>query len=43
MIVLLITVSPVIAGEAFLRLTDSRLADDPYMNFGQVDSFFVTK
>ena len=43
MIVLLITVSPVIAGEAFLRLTDARLADDPYMNFGQVDSFFVTK
>jgi hypothetical protein len=43
MIVLWISMSPLIAGEVFLRLTDARLADDPYLNFGQVDSFFVTK
>jgi tetratricopeptide (TPR) repeat protein len=43
MIVLLMAASPILAGEGFLRLTDARLADDPYLNFGQVDSFFVTK
>jgi tetratricopeptide (TPR) repeat protein len=27
----------------FLRHTDTQISDDPYLNFGQVDSFFIRK
>ncbi len=42
-IILLLAVSPIVVVEAFLRHTDAQISDDPYLNFGQVDSFFVRK
>ncbi|MEX5219619.1 MAG: hypothetical protein NW701_17450 [Nitrospira sp.] len=42
-IVLLAPLAPIVAAEMFLRHTDAQISDDPYLNFGQVDSFFVRK
>ena len=39
----LVSLSPVVAGELFLRYAGARMADDPYLNFGQVDSYFAKK
>lgn len=43
MIVALLVISPVVACELLLRVSGVRIADDPYLNFGQVDSYFVRK
>lgn len=42
-IVALLAVSPLIACEVLLRYSDVRIADDPFLNFGQVDSYFAQK
>jgi hypothetical protein len=42
-IVFLASLSPIVAAEMFLRHTDTQISDDPYLNFGQVDSFFIKK
>lgn len=42
-ILALLAISPLIACEILLRVSDVRIADDPYLNFGQVDSYFVQK
>lgn len=42
-IVALLAVSPLVACEVLLRFSDVRIADDPFLNFGQVDSYFVQK
>lgn len=42
-IVALLAVSPLIVCEGLLRFSDVRIADDPFLNFGQVDSYFVHK
>jgi hypothetical protein len=42
-IVFLASLSPIVAAEMFLRYTDAQISDDPYLNFGRVDSFFVRK
>lgn len=42
-IVALVVMSPLVACEVFLRFSDVRIADDPFLNFGQVDSYFVQK
>ncbi|MDT9146173.1 hypothetical protein RSW78_26465, partial [Escherichia coli] len=34
---------PIVACEVLLRFSDARIADDPFLNFGQVDSYFVQK
>ena len=43
MVVALLVISPVVACELLLRVSGVRIADDPYLNFGQVDSYFVQK
>lgn len=42
-ILAVLAISPLIACEIFLRVSDVRVADDPYLNFGQVNSYFVQK
>ena len=42
-VLVLLSLSPVVAGELLLRYAGARIADDPYLNFGQVDSYFVKK
>jgi hypothetical protein len=42
-VLVLLSLSPVVVGELLLRYAGTRIADDPYLNFGQIDSYFVKK
>lgn len=42
-IVLLLSLSPIVGCELLLRASGVRIGDDPYLNFGQVDSYFIQK